>query len=641
MCPEMIQHQPDSCAKTRVILLVFVACILAGCNGGGQSSAAGGGAGGGGGGGGADTTNPTVAITVPTTNLTFTAGSASIDLGGTASDNIGVTQVTWSNNRGGNGTATGTSSWTANGIGLQTGTNTITITARDAAALTASTSLIVSLNAGPAKTYFISPTGSNANSGLLSTAAWKTFAKAFSTMAGGDELILLDGTYSAAAGTGIMHWDTGTFGAASAQPPSGTSLSAMTYVHALNPGSVTINGELFIGRSTRKDSFIKIQGITFEVDPVTKIGGGQLYNADYVTIKECGFHGGFGIGTNDHDQFADNNLIEDVWIWAAGERIIAINYRSHNNVWRRVVVRGDGCGTASCTGSGNPNVGITVYDSNNISLQNVIVVDRVLAAGDESYSDFAVAQHTPDVRYYFGQNEWLGTLSLKAPDAGYQMEPDAGATLDPTIKISNAVAFNPADLGFNLARAGTNNLLENLTVVASGFDGIRVAPELTTGIVRNAIVAGAGNFGINSKYKPTFVDVFNTAGGDYNQTTCTTGCLTSNPRADGSLQFLTRIETGSTLKGAGFGGADIGANILFRYGADGTRVGENNYNTLSAVSLWPWPNQDRIKKEMCVESGVTRGFCATGKQLDGVKPVTLTSYIWEALGNQIPAGVDP
>ncbi len=51
---------------------------------------------------------------------------------GTASDNVGVTQVSWVNNRGGSGTATGTTSWNAS-IALQSGSNVVTVTARDAA----------------------------------------------------------------------------------------------------------------------------------------------------------------------------------------------------------------------------------------------------------------------------------------------------------------------------------------------------------------------------------------------------------------------------------------------------------------------------------------------------------------------------
>src|SRR5207253_1360408 len=77
---------------------------------------------------------------------TYTTSSSPLTLGGTASDNIGVTQVTWANSRGGSGTATGTTSWTASGIGLQAGTNVLTITARDAAGNTATASVTVTLS---------------------------------------------------------------------------------------------------------------------------------------------------------------------------------------------------------------------------------------------------------------------------------------------------------------------------------------------------------------------------------------------------------------------------------------------------------------------------------------------------------------
>jgi hypothetical protein len=151
------------------------------------------------------------------------------------------------------------------------------------------------------------------------------------------------------------------------------------------------------------------------------------------------------------------------------------------------------------------------------------VVDRILLPSDSPYADFGVAQHTPGA-YFFGRTEWLGTISLKSPDTGYYMEPDSGATLDPTIRISNAVAWDSADLGFNLSHAGTSNTLENLTVKALGGDGIRVAPVLTTGTLRNAISVDAGRFGINSKYPPSHVTVYNAHTGAFNQTTCTAAC---------------------------------------------------------------------------------------------------------------------
>jgi hypothetical protein len=479
-------------------------------------------------------------------------------------------------------------------------------------------------------TFFISPAGSDDNSGLSDELPFKTFLGAFRKMAPGDELILLDGTYSEPAGTGAItysDWKTGVGGRYSEQVPSGIDESRPTLVRARNPGRVHVKGTLIVGRSYRKDSYIRIQGITFD-------GGGSLYNTSHVTIKDCGFHGTFGVGTNDHGHGNEHNLIEDVWIWASGERIIAINYRARFNVWRRVIVRGDGCGKTQCRGGGNPNVGITVYDSSNVSLQNVMVVDRILADGDEPYADFAVAQHSPGA-HFFGQSEWLGTLSLRAPDTGYYMEPDAGGTVDPTIRIKNAVAWDATYLGMNIARAGTNNLIENVTIKALGGDGIRIAPALTTGILRNALVVDSGRNGINSRYPPSHVDVFGSRESVYRQQTCTTSCYTSNPRTDGappSLKHLVRIEPGSFLSGRGHDNGDIGANILYRYGVDGSHFGEEGYNRLTTTPLWPWPNEARIKDEMCDKAGVSRGFC---------KARSITQYVWEYLGNPMPSPLYP
>jgi len=72
-----------------------------------------------------------------------------LSIGGSASDNLAVTQVSWSNNRGGSGTCTGTSSWTASGITLLSGQNVITVTARDAAANTGTDTITVTYTPPP------------------------------------------------------------------------------------------------------------------------------------------------------------------------------------------------------------------------------------------------------------------------------------------------------------------------------------------------------------------------------------------------------------------------------------------------------------------------------------------------------------
>jgi hypothetical protein len=79
-----------------------------------------------------DTTPPMLAITEPTAENKYEASTGSVDLFGSASDNVGVSEVSWVNDRGGSGTASGTTSWSASGIQLSEGDNVLTVTATDA-----------------------------------------------------------------------------------------------------------------------------------------------------------------------------------------------------------------------------------------------------------------------------------------------------------------------------------------------------------------------------------------------------------------------------------------------------------------------------------------------------------------------------
>jgi Ca2+-binding RTX toxin-like protein len=74
---------------------------------------------------------PAITITSPTADPTFTSDASTITLAGTAADDTGIASVTWVNNRGGAGTATGTTNWTAAGIPLIGGVNIIAVTATD------------------------------------------------------------------------------------------------------------------------------------------------------------------------------------------------------------------------------------------------------------------------------------------------------------------------------------------------------------------------------------------------------------------------------------------------------------------------------------------------------------------------------
>jgi len=90
-----------------------------------------------------DSAPPAVRITSPTSNPTYSATNATLAIGGTASDNVAVASVSWSNSRGGSATAIGTTNWTADGIALKTGDNLITVTVRDIAGNTNTDTLTV------------------------------------------------------------------------------------------------------------------------------------------------------------------------------------------------------------------------------------------------------------------------------------------------------------------------------------------------------------------------------------------------------------------------------------------------------------------------------------------------------------------
>jgi hypothetical protein len=120
---------------------------------------------------------PTVTIATPTSASSYSTSATSIALGGTATDDAGVVQVTWTNNLGGSGTATGTSSWSVAAVAIKVGTNVITVTARDAGGNIATDVLTVTKTDGdgpaisilqPAATSFSTTNGTLAMSGSAS-----------------------------------------------------------------------------------------------------------------------------------------------------------------------------------------------------------------------------------------------------------------------------------------------------------------------------------------------------------------------------------------------------------------------------------------------------------------------------------------
>ena len=136
-----------------------------------------------------DSVPPSIQILNPTTSATYNTGSATLSISGTASDNVGLQSVTWTNaaNAGG-GTATGTTTWSVSSVALNAGSNLITVTATDLAGNTSNATLTVDLNTLAPTVTITSPTAATS----FYTAAGSVVLQGTATAAGSATITLVE-----------------------------------------------------------------------------------------------------------------------------------------------------------------------------------------------------------------------------------------------------------------------------------------------------------------------------------------------------------------------------------------------------------------------------------------------------------------
>ena len=127
-----------------------------------------------------DTTAPSVAITSPTANATYSTTTSTISLSGSASDiGSGLNTITYTLNSGTPVTAIGTTNWSTPNLSLQSGINTIVVTAQDQAGNSSTDTLTVTYTIPTPGTIALSAsTYSTAeNSGSITITAARTGGK--------------------------------------------------------------------------------------------------------------------------------------------------------------------------------------------------------------------------------------------------------------------------------------------------------------------------------------------------------------------------------------------------------------------------------------------------------------------------------
>jgi hypothetical protein len=442
-----------------------------------------------------------------------------------------------------------------------------------------------------AATYYVDASRpNNDGNGQTAAAAKKYIASGCSLLSDNDTLIILDGVYS--------------------NPDDNfRSLTGSDKtIRARNDGGVIITAEnaFFINAD-----YLTIEGLKISGTSQKEIDG------SHIKIIRCAFQGGPANGNVINFAFGGSyNLLEDCWFFGLGGRYKVLIYRADHDIMRRCVIRQDAGWTAY---ESDPEAGISIYESSHLRLQNVAVIDCNSTytanyvgayyvtghAGNPSSDDLALA----------------GCMSINNHGEHLHNDTDDGGT---GCVINDFVAYGAGEDGI-----GASNTSMDMTVTRA-----------TIGGMKDCAIGNWGDYTItlsNSVLWSCGSNVKGSVAGSYCNTSdpndlSGTGITHINPLTNGLL-YLPRIEDGSTLKTGGSGNSQRGAQIINRIGESGTTYGEPGYEAETGESLWPWPNEDRIKTDMAAVS--TRGFCAKVDGLNG-RPLTLTSYIWEYLGNPCP-----
>lgn len=494
-------------------------------------------------------------------------------------------------------------------------------------------------------------TGNDLNSCTSKSEACLTIRAAILKMSGGDELVVGNGSYS---GTSNRIYGM----------PTGNETD-YTYIHAENDWGVDI-------MNARQDSsnppievdnrsYVQIRGFHVRNSTSIAVSVGETSgtgSSSYVKIIRCSDDGTEGGNPSSFIVMSGSQyvLIEECFAYGAGRYTFGV---AGNNtqyvILRRNVCRWDYSDTIE------PQACFNSYDRPYVYFQNNIAIDGKDLRGQEITNDGIKGFFTANGA---GNIEYQGCISLNMEGAGFWIEdsPISNVTLTDCVAWGSKNHTNAAIDGYPprtfYARPGAGPL--NLTRCTFGQSDwtsrVVQSDAVSTDSITNSIIANfsglsAGEYAESSGFGTSDYNCYyGNAGGRDRSGGIGPNSITISPFANG-LSYLPRIEDGLTLKTSGEGGTQIGAQIVKRIGISGTLYGETGWNETTSDDLWPFPNENVIKNATASfyksaeeaysgspELNGSRGFAASGTGLYGGN-ITLTSYIWEYLGNPCPADI--
>lgn len=434
----------------------------------------------------------------------------------------------------------------------------------------------------PEDAIWISTTGNDTTGAGTYANPYLSFDKARQVATSGDTIAYKNGTYTAsnqrAGGTGM-------------QPPAGTA-GNLTYIRAETPGSVTIDmsgaqyGIYVTVNYVHIDGFRSINGEEF----CMSLDGSNCIatNCFFGNANNTNFALHFSVTGN-------NNLIEDCWSCGRGRGVICYGT---GHTFRRVVIRLDEY-------NGDQGyVGFVVYDGTNTTFENCIAIDF---ASSGTAFDWKGGFRSRDI-FEERQHYMYGCLALNTLYDGFRLV---------CTEVKDCIAWDINGRGgfYEDQEYGTGETIMNCTVGDTTNGGVNLITLSDVHSTLHVNVSGGNSAGDRCHYWNT-----TSPGG--------TNVITTDPQQ----LYIVRVEDGTPGDGTGQGSTDRGATMVKRY-VD---------RSLTTDNLWPWPNETRIRDDFRTDFGLTanekRGFAADGTDAWG-QAHTLTRYIWQYLGNQIPSGI--
>ncbi len=444
---------------------------------------------------------------------------------------------------------------------------------------------------------------------------------AFSGMKGGDTLIIRDGSY-----TGIENTiDTNHF------PPHGTD-DNWTVIKAEH------NGKVYFGDPNSRDNifyvefhnnaYVKFDGLVW-LGPTVHIGA-----VSYLKFLRCG--AGNNLINNPGPLFANNVshhiLYEDCYSWGSG-RYCNLSYKSNSIIVRRFVGRIDAVNTEH-NGKLEPLGGVAFYNSSDCAAQNIIIID----SDTSNYWNVESIVGALTCPNGGGKNIlFQGSIVLKG-----DMPANGQSTGYSQVYRKNIIMW---DIPAGVSTGGSSNYshITSGNIHSNSYYGtIDGHTDWSDSVDNSLFVNCFVQEGVLKHIGSSHSNYFWNNQLNYNNTSSGANDITNVNPLINSLKYLPRIEVNSDLSGKASDGSDVGATVMKKIGVSGTLWGEPGYNTTTNEDLWPWPNEEIIQANMRTYShphiSGYRGFCADGNGLYG-GPITLTSYIWEYLGNPCPAEI--